>query len=322
MCKFRSLFIIVGALIVWGTAHAVVLSLNSPTLDFNAVSLGGPSDPAQDEGSEGKGLDIVGGYGGLMGFYAAYESGTTSTTGELFFRVRLGGSKKSTFDSFVNVGLDLDTDGTLDYFIQYAGKNPNRIQILDAGGTSPNTASIGSVLSTGESVSLWNGNGSPSASNNAFYTPVGTGITDVTFNASDPNLLSGATATDIDGNGDNDYFLTFSIDFSYLVSVVRDDAANLDASAGDFTLFDDSFAFGMLVATSQNKNNVNGDFAGIDGTATTGDEPFVNPDGSQGGGLSTPYKPDEAVFIPESSNYALIFGLFTLGFKACRRRRR
>ena len=99
----------------------------------------------------------------------------------------------------------------------------------------------------------------------------------------------------------------------------------------DLGLFDDTYTYSMLVVTSQNDQNINSDFGGIDSTLDGYDAsiPFtqqpVDTDGdgvpdSIGGGLSQPVDPGGAV-VPEPATYALLFGFLTLGYVASRRRR-
>ncbi len=285
-----------------------VIALNAPTGDFVAVPLNGASDPFLDEQSQGKGLDLVGGVGGFDAFYVGFNDngGASATDGELVFRVRLGGAKHGAFSSFVDVGLDIDGGG-LDYIIQFAGQNPNEIQIFRATGTTANNTALGVALypELAESVEYLAGGNAATA--NAYFAAV----SDVTDVAPDPDFSG--DVTDIDENDGTDYFLTFSLDFNYLVQVVRADATSGGLDSG-YQLFDDTFTFGMLVTTSQDGNNVNGDFGGINGNeAGSGDVPFVSVGGDPSGpGLSSPFLPDGAAFVPEPRTYALLLGFGVL----------
>lgn len=288
-----------------------VIALNAPTGDFVAVPLGGESDPFVDEQSQGKGLDLVGGVGGFNAFYVAFNTGTSSTTdGEFVFRTRLGGSKKGTFEAFLDIGLDIDGGG-LDYVIQFSGKNPNTIRLLRASGTTANNTTLGSEVFSNLAQDVDYGT-------NALFTEV-SNIVDIA-----PEAGFTGDVTDIDDNDGEDYFLTFSFNFNHLVQAVRADAA---LTAGDpnklddsFQLFDDSFSFAMLVTTSQNANNINGDFGGIDGNeAGSGDVPYVGPD--PGPGLSNPYLPEEENFVPEPSVSGFMLGFMALVLVFFRRNR-
>lgn len=303
------LYVAVASLCGWLSCDAVI-ALNAPTADFVAVPLGGQSDPFVDEQSQGKGLDLVGGVGGFDAFYVAFNEGTTSTTdGQFVFRTRLSGSKKGTFEAFLDVGLDIDGGG-LDYVIQFSGKNPDTIRLLRASGTTANNTSLGSEVFSNLAEDVVYGT-------NALFTEV-SNIQDV---APEPGFSG--DATNIDNNDGEDYFLTFSFNFNHLVQAVRADALLSEGDPNklddDFQFFDDSFSFGMLVTTSQNANNINGDFGGIDGNALgSGDVPFVGP--NAGPGLSNPYLPGETSIVPEPSVYSFILGWVVLGYIFLRRK--
>ena len=95
------------------------------------------------------------------------------------------------------------------------------------------------------------------------------------------------------------------------------------AGDGDLEFFDDTYSFSMLVVTSQNAQNINSDFGGIDDKAEGYDptDPFVDPTGGGGGGGLSPEVDVGGSEVPEPAMYALLFGLVALGFTAVRRRR-
>lgn len=267
---YRSHALFAGLCLLSGQSAQAVISLDASTASFASVPLGAPSDPFEDEQSQGKGLDIDG--------------------------------------------------GGLDYFIQFSGKNPDTIRLLRATGTTANNTTLGAELRAdlAQEVEYLNASGSNAATANAYFTEV-SNVTDV---AAEPGFAG--DVTDIDDNDGTDYFLTFSFDFNHLVQVVRADAQPGGTLNSSFQIFDDSFAFGMLVVTSQNANNINGDFGGIDGnTPGSGDVPFANPGGGapSGPGISTPFLPDEGTFVPEPSAYGLLVGLLAWCW-ACAGRRR
>ena len=316
-CRSHVLF--TGLCLSFGQGVHAVISLDASTASFASVPLGAPSDPFVDEQSQGKGLDLVGGVGGFDAFYLAYNPGASSTEGEFVFRSRLGGSKNGQFSAFLNIGLDIDGGG-LDYFIQFSGKNPDTIRLLRATGTTANNSALGAELRTdlAQEVEYLNASGSNASTANASFTEV-SNVVDV---APEPGFAG--DVTDIDNNDGSDYFLTFSFDFNHLVEVVRADAQPGGTLDSSFQLFDDSFAFAMLVTTSQNANNINGDFGGIDGnTPGSGDVPFVDTGNGTppGPGLSTPFLPEEETFVPEPSAYALLAGLLALAWVSVLRRR-
>jgi len=77
----------------------------------------------------------------------------------------------------------------------------------------------------------------------------------------------------------------------------------------------------MLVVTSQNGNNVNSDFGGIDDDSADPSTPFVGTEDSPGsGGLSGIVDSSGESAVPEPRAYALLFGL--IAFTAAWLRRR
>jgi hypothetical protein len=210
------------------------------------------------------------------------------------------------------VGLDITSDGTLDYFINFGG-NPNQeIAIVRAGATgnnSPDSLSIGSTLySTTANAS------------NSLFTDVGqidTGLND------DLSTFPDVDRYDLDGGGkktDLDHLLTFSLNFNELVTVIRADATGPSATLpSEYALFDDTFLIQMLVVTSQNTNNVNSDVGGVDDDDPTSVTAlFTDP--VNGGGLSNPVDPAGIEAVPEPATYALGLGLACLAFVGFRRR--
>lgn len=291
------------------TEAVIALQLDDPTSAFNALNLGGPSDPVADNQANKPDIELVGSdAAGLYAFYGYYDNfgSGSSTDGDVFFRVRVAGnSGKAELGGYVFIGLDITGDGALDYFIQHGGNPTQQIAILRADLTkannSPDTLGLGDTLFTTDVVDFGN------TGANSYFTDV----VDI-----DPGLTgSGYDPYDLDGGSDADHFLTFTFDFAQLVSVVRTDAANLalaDDLDSSFETFDDTFSMQMVLMTSQDVNNINSDLGGIDGDST---EQF-----NTGGGISTEVDPGGSE-VPEPTTYALLFGLVALGFAAVRRRR-
>ena len=320
------------------TVHSeAVIALNSPTSDFNALYLNGESDPIADNQANRPDIELVGNDSvGLYAFYAQFNnnndplnpSSNVATDGEVFFRVRVAGDQsQSTLDGFVLVGLDITGDGALDYYISHGGTPTQTISIIRAGASannSPTTMSLGETL---YSINV-------DSSNSSFvevdaYGPSGNenpdGLNDTPLAEQPAGLGQNqvATTNDLNGAGDIDHFLTFSLDFQALVDVIVADATPISEGAPGlldavYLGFDDTFDVQLLLTTSQNGSNINSDLGGIDGNSST--DPFVDPEGGGSGGLTNPVDVSGAE-VPEPSAYAFFFGVVTLGFAAIRRRR-
>lgn len=287
-----------------------VIALNTPTFEFNALNMGGPSDPVADNQANKPDIELVGNDSAeLYAFYGGFlDNGSSSTTdGDVFYRVRVAGnSGQAELGGYVFIGLDITGDGALDYYIQHGGNPTQQIAILRADLTaandSPDTIGLGDTLFTTDVVEFGN------AGANSYFTDVA----DI-----DPGLSATPDYDpyDLDDGSDADHFLTFSFDFAELVNVIRTDAANdsLNDDLDDsFEWFDDSFSMQMVLTTSQDVNNINSDLGGIDGAST---ETFTT-----GGGISPEVDPGGS-HLPEPATYALLFGLFAFDCAAYRRRR-
>lgn len=300
--------------------EAVVISLDASTANFTALGLGGPSDPVADNQANRVDIELVGRpEAGLQAFYVAFDNfGTSSTTdGDWFFRSRVAGENGKAdgeAKGFFYVGLDITGDGTLDYFIEHGGSPTQQISILraGAGSNSPGSITLGDTLFSEDAVKF---NGSNASTANSYFE---------TVEAIDPGLTGdGFDPYDLDdgGNkqGDLDRFLTFKLDFQDFVDVVRADAENGLLDSG-YEFFDKSFALQMLVVTSQNRNNINSDFGGIDDNNVDPNTPFVDPNDPNGGagGLSGAVDPGGSA-IPEPATVAFLFCLLA-GFTMQRRR--
>lgn len=102
---------------------------------------------------------------------------------------------------------------------------------------------------------------------------------------------------DVDGNGNTDYYISFSISTLDLYTFIN-------AQTGHSGVDENTF-LQMVVSNSQNLQQFNNDYVGVDGEPTLWTE----------GGLSTPTQ------VPEPATYALIFGALALAFSTSRRRK-
>ncbi len=293
---------IVLALLIVASPCGAVISLTAPTSDFTAIGLGGPSDPITDNQANRVDLELVGDDdAGLFAFYLNFDDGGTAdkTDGEIAFRFRMSGDKgQGTIGGNVYVGLDLTGNGALDYFIAHEGKNDQNLLILRTGSgdnNSPSTVTLGETLFSTDSTA-----------SNTNFSAVSTIDTNLIGSGYDPYDLD----ADNTPKSGEDYFLTFKIDFAELVSVVRKDAQDglIDSQ---FVLFDEDTALQMITVTSQNTNNINSDFGGINDDVRDPTLPFNDPE--QPGGSSTPITIDgDPIPVPEPSAYGLIFGLYAV----------
>lgn len=197
---------------------------------------------------------------------------------------------------------DIDISGN--GFLSAAIYAPNSEVSMNGGGTnSPGSITLGDTLFSEDAVKFDGSNASTANSYFETVETIGPGLTgDGTY---DPYDLDGGGKK----QGDLDRFLTFKLDFQDFVDVVLSDAENGLIDSG-FELFDESFALQMLVVTSQNGNNINSDFGGIDDNNADPNIPFNDPNDPNGGsgGLSLGVDPGGTV-IPEPGTLMLLLGI-------------
>ncbi len=303
----KKLFVILTLLLGFTSCANAVIALSASTDSFNPLQLGGPSDPTEDNQANRVDLELVGRpENGLEAFYIKFDNeGDASTTdGDLAFRIRLSGNtSQNNVGGGIYVGLDITGDGALDYFVAHQGKNDQNISIFRAGSgsnNSPSSLTLGDSLFS-ESTVYDNGSNLQTAN-----------ISFVEVEDIDPGLTGvGYDPYDLDAGSKKksgaDYFLTFKIDFADLVAVIVADAESGKIDS-QYSLFDDTSVIQMLVVSSQNTNNINSDFGGIDDNSRDPNLPFNDPDNP--GGTSVLVDVGGNPVVPEPRLYALCAGLF------------
>ena len=202
-----------------------------------AASNPDPSNDQQTGSSEG---DIVG--NALHpSVYTTFGDGNTPslTDGTLAFRVRVGAdSSPAGFKAALFVGIDANNDGALDLFLGVNNSgSADSVAIWNPGAGLNISPSTTTIVST-PLVSY-----TPTAANYN-WTVVSTAI--------DPTV---GTATDLDGGGKPDYFLTFSINFADVVTQL---------SSKGITGINENSAFSYVISTATQANSLNQDLNGVD----------------------------------------------------------
>jgi len=199
---------------------------------------GGVHDYSTDQQTGSSEGDIVGNASNPALYIAAYNGGTPTlfTDGELAFRFRLGGDKSPAgYKGVAFIGMDLNSDGSLDLFAGVNNSGSSSIVGLwfaGAGGnTSPNTTGVASTPTFSYVQTSLNYSWTPvTAANN----PGGT--------------------TDVDGGG-TDYFLSFKINFADLVSMASTIVPG----------FNENSVVSFVGATATQPNSLNQDLNGVNG---------------------------------------------------------
>ncbi|HZR78448.1 MAG TPA: hypothetical protein VFA58_04525 [Chthoniobacterales bacterium] len=228
---------------------ALTVDVTSPTTSWTPITYSNnnypdPSDDQQTGSGEG---DIVGNQSHPSVYVAFGDAGTPSLTdGVLGLRIRLGADDNPAgFKGALFVGIDANADGALDLFIGVDNSGSNAtIGIWNPGpgsNTSPNTTSIVSAPLVSYTLTALNYS----------WTAVNTTI--------DPSV---GTGTDLNNDGKNDYFLTFTVQFADIVAQLAAKGISVNENS--------SFAY--VVATATQANALNQDLNGVgknyDGNAT------------------------------------------------------
>ena len=222
------------------TVWAQGLNVSGPTTEWSAVSYGtNYPDPSNDQQTGSEEGDIVGNQQNPA-LYTQYVAGNNNTDGTIGWRLRLGADKNPPgFTGSAFIGMDLNHDGALDIFAGVNNSGSQAIVGIWNAGTGANISPSTTTLANNPSVSY------TETSGNYLWQAVSLSL--------DPTV----TSTDINGGGDTDYFLTFSLPFSDLVA----QASNIGISLNRYT------QIGYVAATSTQGNSLNQDVNGINGNA-------------------------------------------------------
>ncbi len=294
----KHLFITLFSLMALCSVSEAVIGVASPSSEWVSILYLNDADPTGDQQTSGSGggteADIVGDVD-----HAALYKQYDEATDYFAFRIRMGAdSSPAGYDSATLIGMDVDSDGSLDYYIGVE---------VDGVGAANAKFDIGIYAFDGPASS-------PAETKAALASPssqiYGYQMDSSNFNWSSVAAIDGITDltsvdADVDQVGNPDYFLSFSVSFSHLAA-----AMGLD----DASLLTTPISFAAI--TSQNLNQINNDFNGVDGT-----DPNSTTTWTDSGGVSETYTPESEVPVPESATYALLFSLVMLGCAGSRRRR-
>ena len=282
--------LVVASCFVLSSSIFAAITITSPSSDWTMISYEDGTlwydywDDTQAGGGGGgaNDLDIVGSQDNTTFpslFYKFDNNGTADPTdGELAFRIRMSEQgQQAYFKGYAWIGMDIDgalnVDGkrTVDLVVGFEGTSQNTNILMKSAGLDANVGpSSTSFIDLVPPVSI-------------------TGVENSNFSFADVADIDG-TGTDLDNDG-ADFFLSFKIDFSFIVTAV-------ESEFGTGFIFDDTTLFSIVAATSTQGNALNADLNGVDGTG--GDWEFSDP-------------------IPEPSTYALVFGFAALCFFGWRR---
>ena len=205
---------------------------------WTSLMVGAKFDPYSDTQAQKAGTEIVGDITHPTSYINYDNKGTTTgTTPEsddiLSFRLRIGDETKSTHSAYAFFGIDANNDGVLDAFVS-SGAGETSIWAADpsTANTSPATTSVASPASYIYDQTVDN-------YNFAFVS-----------DANDSDW----TIDDLDGDGNTDVFISFSIPIADLDSFL--------ATQGITYTQDTKLRFISLTATQP--NSLNSDINGVD----------------------------------------------------------
>jgi hypothetical protein len=267
---------------------ATVADLTAPTTSWTAILYSSSNpDPSNDQQTGASEGDIVGNAQHPSAYTTFGDAGTPSLTdGTIAFQIRLGADTNPVgFKTALFVGIDANNDGKLDLFLGVNNSgSADTVGIWNPGNganVSPNTTTIVST---------------PLVS----YTPTAANYLWRAVNTTnDPSV---GTATDLDGGGQNDYFLGFAIPFADVVAQL--------AAAG--ITIDQNSTLTYVIATATQANSLNQDLNGV------GKNYDPSLTWSQLGVVSNPMTAGGLAAVPEI-NPALLAGLLLVAVMAQRR---
>jgi len=241
------------AVSVSGVAGAAMIDVtgdNTGWTDISYPALATPDAPNDQQTGIAEG-DIVGNNTGDPAILTIFDDAGTPALddGYIGFRVRLGEDKPPAgFTAFLGVGLDANLDGAIDLFLGVDNSPSgagNKVALFSPGtgaNTSPSTTSI-----VATPLVLWNENDPLDAIYDNYNFSAVTTI--------DPL----ETNTDLDGGKKVDYYLTFVVPFSDIVTQL--------GLIG--IVFDENSSVQYVVGTSTQPNALNQDLGGPTGGTTS-----------------------------------------------------
>lgn len=153
-------------------------------------------------------------------------------------------------------------------------------------------------------------NSDPNYSNYFAFEAVS--ATNDAYIAEDPTNRDNATYTDIDSDGNTDYFMSFQVDLQTLIN-----ASTAIASSETLT---DASSVSIVALTTNNPNAFNQDIAGHDGSTVSGQLDNVDITWASLGATSESGTSITGAQVPEYSNYALLLGIGIFASVLMRRR--
>lgn len=268
---------------VWQSNSASAAVVTDPTFLWTPIQYASPSqsDFADDQqtGNARSSADLIGdtSNAAFLTQYDVNNSPFDTADDRLLFRVRLGaagGNRTPVFDRNLFIGIDGNGDGALDLFLGVHNQGSfDQLAIYGTGSdlnVSPDTTSITGPIATITQTSA-----------NYHYAPVDT------------------ADTDIDGDSETDYFLSFAFDFASI-------ATNMFNESG--VLISATTPLNYVLATATQDNSFNQDINGIprnfDGSLTF----------TELGAFSVPISANGTIIsaVPEPSAFCLLGLCMTL----------
>lgn len=260
-------------------AEASMVDIAAPTTTWTPVLYANNNpDPSADQQTGSAEGDIIGNAANPSVYTTFGNAGTTSLTdGTLAFRVRIGADvNPGGFKTALFVGIDANSDGALDLFLGVNNSgSADTIGIWDPGtglNVSPSTTSIVSTPLVSYVLT----------STNYSWMPVSS--------VNNP----GVTSLDIDGGGQNDFFLSYSIPFADIVAQL---------AANGVSGFNENSSMSYVVSTATQANSLNQDLNGVAGGVNS------SLTWAQLGVLSNTMTPAGIAVVPELDSMFGIVGL-------------